>query len=143
MKAEIEKGLALREKWASLREEVFIKEQKFEEEFDEIDSIAWHLVLSEEGVPVATARLFPCEEEEGTYIIGRVAVKKSFRGRSLGAQAVERMVEKAKELGAVRCKLAAQVRAKAFYEKIGFSAYGAEFYEEYCPHVWMQREIEK
>ena len=37
--------------------------------------------------------------------------------------------------------LAAQVRAKEFYEKQGYTAIGREFLEEYCPHIWMYKTL--
>ena len=40
-------------------------------------------------------------------------------------------------------RLAAQVQAKGFYEKAGYSADGEEFLEEHCPHIRMCKKIEK
>ena len=60
-----------------IRLSVFVQEQGFSEslEFDGIDDTAWHAVLWDNGIPVATGRLFPGEEEL-SYPIGRVAVRK-------------------------------------------------------------------
>ena len=46
-----------------IRESVFMKEQGFENEFDEIDDIAIHIVLYDNKNPVATCRIF--KEDEG------------------------------------------------------------------------------
>ena len=40
---------------AMIRQEVFVEEQGFELEFDEIDPIAQHIVLFENGAPIAPA----------------------------------------------------------------------------------------
>ena len=43
---------------ARIRKEVFVEEQGFQKEFDEIDPIALHVVLYRDGEPAATGRLF-------------------------------------------------------------------------------------
>lgn len=53
-------------------------------------------------------------------------------------QEAERQI---KENNASEIRLAAQVRAKGFYEKSGFSVMGNEFFEEDCPHIWMYKKI--
>ena len=45
----------------ALREEVFVREQGFREEFDDVDVTAHHLLVTEQGAPVAAARIFPDE----------------------------------------------------------------------------------
>lgn len=66
-----------------IRKTVFIKEQGFHNEFDEIDSYAKHLVLYDEKVPIATCRFFSRESCED-YFIGRIAVIKEYRGKNIG-----------------------------------------------------------
>ena len=73
-----------------IREDVFVREQGFHNEFDEIDAVAWHTVIYDNGRPAATGRAFL---EDGAWHIGRVAVRKEFRGKQYGAsvmQALER-----------------------------------------------------
>ena len=53
---------------AKLREEVFLQEQGFSTEFDEIDPIAWHLTLTRGGETLAVGRLYPAPEEPGLYL---------------------------------------------------------------------------
>ena len=43
-----------------IREDVFIKEQGFVNELDEIDNIATHIVLYIDNEPVGTCRVFFC-----------------------------------------------------------------------------------
>lgn len=66
----------------AIREEVFMKEQGFQVEFDDTDREAWHLVLWQDGKALATARLY--SQGEGVYAIGRVAVRKEGRASSWG-----------------------------------------------------------
>ena len=45
-----------------IREDVFVKEQGFNEEFDIIDKTAKHILISENNIPVATCRIFYSKE---------------------------------------------------------------------------------
>ena len=67
-----------------IRLEVFVKEQGFEEEFDDIDETAAHIVLFDGSFPVGVCRIFT-DPGSGMVMIGRVAIRKAFRGRGLGA----------------------------------------------------------
>ena len=67
-----------------------MEEQGFQNEFDDIDSTATHLVLFDGDVPAAVCRFFP-GEEPGVYIFGRLAVRKDYRGRHLGSIVLPRM----------------------------------------------------
>ena len=93
----------------AIREEVFMKEQGFQVEFDDTDREAWHLVLWQDGKALATARLY--SQGEGVYAIGRVAVRKEGRGKQLGRAVMEAMEQKARQLGAKSIQLSAQVQA--------------------------------
>lgn len=73
-----------------IRQEVFVEEQGFHHEFDEIDQAAWHLVLYENGHAAGCCRLFTSDNPD-VYILGRLAVRKSCRGRQYG----ERLVREA------------------------------------------------
>lgn len=64
----MQRGLAGFEDAAAVRKQVFVVEQGFEEEFDEIDSLAWHVVLYDGDKPIATGRTFL---RDGQFIIGR------------------------------------------------------------------------
>lgn len=68
---------------ARLRREIFMDEQGFENEFDDVDERAAHIVLYEGREPLATCRYY--RADDGRYFIGRVAVSRSCRGMALGA----------------------------------------------------------
>ena len=119
-----------------IRQQVFVEEQGFQEEFDQIDQRARHLLLYQQGRPVATCRLY-ADGEKHAQVVGRLAVLPAWRGRALGAALLRAAEEEARRLGGGQVLLAAQVRARGFYEKQGYTARGAEFLEEDCPHIWM------
>ncbi len=121
-----------------VRTEVFIDEQHVapEEEWDGIDDQCLHvLVLDASGKPVATGRLLP----DGK--IGRMAVRKPWRGKGVGGEILELLVDEARSRGHEYVKLAAQTHAIPFYEKFGFRRYGDEFMDAGIPHYWMKCEL--
>ena len=78
-----------------LRQLIFVEEQGFENEFDEIDECANHVVVYQENWGIATGRM---DVEEGkTMILGRIAVIKEYRGTGLGSKVVKSLENKAKE----------------------------------------------
>ena len=122
----------------AIREEVFVKEQGFEDEFDAHDNIAYHAVLYYNNKPVATARTFVNED---VYVIGRVAVIKSMRNYHLGKKVILAIEEKIKELGGTKVELSAQSRVQGFYKSLGYQTQGEEFLDEGCPHIKMIKSI--
>lgn len=121
-----------------IRETVFIKEQKFKIEFDDIDDIATHIVMYLDTQPVGCCRLYIQHNE---YHIGRIAVLKPYRGKGYGEKILLEAEKVAKEKGADCIKLSAQVRASGFYEKLGYKKYGEIYFDEYCEHIAMKKEL--
>jgi len=124
----------------TIREEVFIKEQGFSYHIDEADSIATHLVILDEDVPIGTCRIFE-GEKNGIYVLGRLAVKKEYRLKGIGSMLVKSATEYVKNIGGISLILHSQLRAKSFYLKLGFKEYGEIEYEAGCPHIWMKTEF--
>lgn len=124
----------------AIRKSVFVKEQGFHDEFDEIDAIAEHLVAFDQDKPIATCRFFP---KEGTrdYIIGRVAVDLKYRGKSIGTELLRTVEKIVYEKKGSRTILHAQLKAKRFYEKQGYFPYGEVELEENSPHIWMYKSL--
>lgn len=125
---------------AEIRQEVFVEEQGFHNEFDEIDPIAVHLLVLEGEAPVAAGRTYP-DETGKVWHLGRICVRKPWRGRQLGRMVMEGLENAAKERGAEKFMLSAQVQAKRFYEKLGYHPYGQEYLDEFCPHIAMEKTI--
>lgn len=137
----IKKFSELPEAAREIRQKVFVEEQGFTVEFDDKDEIAVHLVLFDDnGAPVATCRIFrDCEKD--CYILGRLAVIKEYRGKKLGSVLITEAEKYVKENGGKRIVLRAQLRAAGFYKKAGFKKFGEEDFEEYCPHIHMEKYI--
>ena len=122
-----------------IRKAVFINEQGFQNEFDEIDNEAAHIVMyDEDEVPVATCRVF-WDSNMNAYVLGRLAVIEEYRGKNIGSimlKEAEMYVQK-KE-GKILI-LHAQCRAVDFYKKSGFIEFGNVENDEGCPHIWMKK----
>ncbi|MGN1136460.1 MAG: GNAT family N-acetyltransferase [Oscillospiraceae bacterium] len=123
-----------------IRQTVFVEEQGFKEEFDSIDSTAVHAVAFIDGAPAATGRIFP-SDEDGVFYLGRLAVIKDYRKGGTGSAMIKHLESEASKRGAVKIKLHAQVRAKGFYEKSGYTAEGEAFLEEFEPHITMVKSL--
>ncbi len=137
---EIKKYDYMHDDIVKIRTDVFVIEQDFKEEFDDIDNNCTFLVMYDEDEPVAMCRYFPIEED--VYAIGRIAVIKEYRGRGLGSYIVKEAEKKVIELGAKQAVLSAQTRAREFYEKLGYIGEGQFYYEEWCEHIKMRKIFE-
>ena len=121
-----------------IRETVFIEEQKFKIEFDDTDDIATHIVMYLDNHPVGCCRLY---KQENEYHIGRIAVLKPYRGKGYGEKILLQAEKNAKKMGADSISLSAQVRASGFYEKLGYKKHGEIYFDEYCEHIAMKKDI--
>lgn len=123
-----------------IRTEVFMKEQGFKDEFDELDKMATHIVMYESEEPLATCRFFYDSNKE-MYVIGRIAVTKKHRGKNYGAQMVKEVENEIIKKGFTKCGLSAQERVSEFYERLGYIKAGVTYLDEGCPHIWMEKQL--
>ena len=121
-----------------IREEVFMKEQGFQNEFDEIDEIAHHICVLVDGKAAGCIRFF--SEKEHCYRIGRLAVLQEYRMLHLGSQlvqAAEQAIDQLDEQATIY--LDAQCRVVPFYEKQNYVICGKEHLDEHVAHVEMKK----
>lgn len=122
----------------NIRTAIFVKEQGFKDEFDEVDKNCSHIVLYDNNKPIATCRYFSQNE---IYHIGRVAIVKEYRGKHLGNKIMQIAELEIKKEGGKKIEVSAQVRVKEFYRKLGYKEVGKIYYDEYCEHITMTKEI--
>lgn len=120
-----------------IRETVFVNEQNVpkELEVDGLDPDCDHVLLKSGSNFVATGRM----QKDGH--IGRVAVLREFRGKGLGKEIILSLIEVAKSRGMEKVYLGAQLTAKEFYHKLGFSQYGETFLDAGIKHIMMELRI--
>lgn len=128
----------------AIRTKVFVEEQGYEDEFDDIDEYADHIVVFKEGVAAGCARCFPESESSSCYIVGRVATLPRFRGCGIGRLLVKECESAALRHGALSMKLHAQARLEGWYASMGYARIGEVDYEdEGQPHIWMEKIFPK
>lgn len=123
-----------------IRIRVFVEEQGFKNEFDEVDRAATHIICYIDNKAIATGRLF-LDEKSKEYHIGRIAVDKSYRGKGIGGKILNYAENLVKEMGGKTLSLSAQERVSRFYEKQGYCKKGEPYLDEYCPHIFMTKEL--
>ena len=122
----------------AIRNAVFVEEQGFIDEFDDVDQRAIHLVMYHGETPIGVCRVFT---EGETWLLGRFAVQKAWRGKGWGSLLLREAEETVRSHGGTTLTLHAQCRAMAFYEKNGYTPFGEIEYEQDCPHMAMKKEL--
>lgn len=125
-----------------IRWTVFVEEQGFpgEQEFDEVDQRAYHVVaFHPEGKACGTGRLATELFDTTKGRIGRVAVLAEARGQGCGKAIVGALLSEAWRRGFQRVVLSAQQHALEFYRRLGFTPCGAHFLDAGVPHQEMEQ----
>ena len=123
----------------SMRSIVFVEEQRcpYDEEFDEFDGDALHILGEVAGEPCAAGRI----RFLGAYAkLERIAVRTGYRGHGLGHALVEFMLSVAREHGYTKFKMHAQAHLVDFYRQHGFERHGGLFAEASIDHYLMLRD---
>ena len=126
-----------------LRWTVFVEEQGVRPS-DELDghdrTDAVHALALLDGVPCGTGRFIV--EPPALARIQRMAVIDDVRGHGVGRALLAFLEAEAARQGAAAFTLAAQTRARPFYEKAGYRASGAEFDDGTgIPHQRMDKRL--
>ena len=122
----------------NLRNEVFVNEQGFMEEFDEFDenNRSIYVVLYNDKESVATGRCYI--ESINKYHIGRICVKKEYRGKRYGSiilMLLEHKIDKGSLI-----LLSSQNEVLSFYLKNNYIKTDEEYYDEFCLHTKVYKE---
>ncbi len=138
----------------ALRHEVFVVGQgvPVELERDELDAAADHAVaLDASGGVCGTGRLVDGRiDQEGRLepgtpgtvgTVGRMAVAAPARGSGTGRALLDLLVARAADRGLPAVELHAQLHARAFYERAGFTPYGDVYLEAGIEHLGMRRAL--
>lgn len=124
-----------------IRETVFVIEQGFSEEFDEIDKKSIHFLVKVNNKRAATARIFKSDNSDTKWTVGRFAVLKEYRGTGLGSFLMKKVEEKIKEQCGNVAELSAQKQAEKFYLSLGYTPMGDIYYDQHAPHIHMEKEL--
>lgn len=124
----------------ALRRVVFVEEQGVpeEEELDDLDAQALHLVALQDGQVVGTCRLL---DDGDALKLGRMAVAAPVRRRGIAQRLIEEAEAQAHARGVDRLRLSSQIGARSVYERAGFVAYGELFLDAGIEHVMMEKAV--
>jgi ElaA protein len=133
--------LTTTELYAILKERtaVFVVEQECPYmEVDGKDLHSYHLYKEENGEVAAYARILPKGVSYDEASIGRVMVKKEYRGRGLAGELMTRSLDFIHgELKEAEVKIQAQEYLREFYESFGFRAITETYLDDGIPHIDM------
>ncbi|MEA5020459.1 MAG: GNAT family N-acetyltransferase [Gordonibacter sp.] len=129
-----------------VRTRVFMDEQGFQDEFDDIDEVRTtiHVTLYAGGALAGCARTFPDPDqdaESGRWVFGRLAVLPEQRSGGFGAALLAESERLARAAGATEMHLHAQCRVASFYERAGYKQYGPIELDEHVEHIWMNKTL--
>lgn len=126
-----------------LRTRVFVVEQNISAdlETDEFENISTHYLVTVDGKAIATARSRFLEDKE-TAKIERVAVLKEARGKGVGRQLMDYILNDLSAYPYLKTiKVGSQNTAIAFYQKLGFQVIGEEYLDAGIPHHLMIKPV--
>ena len=123
----------------ALRNEIFIVEQECPYlDCDDKDLNSYHLFLRENGEIVSYLRILEKGVSYDEISIGRVAVKKSYRGKGISRKMMQKAIEFIENnLSENTIKIQAQAYLLNFYSSLGFKAVSEEYLEDNIPHIDM------
>ncbi|NLC96744.1 MAG: GNAT family N-acetyltransferase [Erysipelotrichaceae bacterium] len=130
-------GLKRKEDYRIVRKQVFIDEQNFKVDIDEIDEYSTHAVIFDKEKPVATGRVY--QDETGLVHIGRICVLKEYRKHKL-ASIIMKELEIIGFAWNDTITLSSQVSAQGFYSKLGYKPHGEVYFDEWCEHIDMYKK---
>lgn len=115
---------------ANVRREVFIQEQGVPEHLEwETDDAEYRWFVAETRLGlIGIVRLSPRGR------IGRMAVRRAFRGKGVGGALLQAALDAARQAGCKDIELSAQTHALAFYARHGFAARGEVYDDAGIPH---------
>ncbi|MBK6264747.1 GNAT family N-acetyltransferase [Marivirga sp. S37H4] len=128
----------------SIREEVFVKEQKVapEEEYDQFEETSFHFIAKdEEDNPCGTARW---RFTDKGIKLERFAVLKSARGKGVGQVLVKAVLDNIRahpESKGKKMYMHAQLQAVSLYSRFGFEKVGEQFEECNIMHYQMEMNL--
>ena len=119
---------------------VFVEEQgvPYENEMDEYDEYAYHVVMFVENEPIGCGRIYFTGESSK---LGRVAILAEHRRKGYAIKICDALINIAAAHEIKNIILHSQSYAVPLYEKLGFKCLGDEFLEENIPHFKMERSI--
>ena len=128
-----------------LRAEVFVVEQDcVYNDLDDKDQMAMHLFLKDGGEIIAVSRILPENVAFEDMAIGRVIVKKEYRGHGIAKKIMQKAIDYIiKDLKKDKIRLSGQAYLVRFYEDLGFKKVSDVYLEDGIDHFEFLYEVKK
>lgn len=122
-----------------LRFEVFVIEQNcLDIDPDGKDKVSMHLMLEDDGKIIGCARILPPKVSYDEPSIGRIALDKSYRGKGLGREIVQKCIDFIHNIMKIReIRISGQAYLLDFYKSFGFVVTKGPYFEDKIPHYQM------
>ena len=122
-----------------LRFEVFVIEQNcLDIDPDGKDKVSMHLMLEDDGKIIGCARILPPKVSYDEPSIGRIALDKSYRGKGLGREIVQKCIDFIHNIMKIReIRISGQEYLLDFYKSFGFVVTKGPYLEDKIPHYQM------
>lgn len=123
-----------------LRQEIFIIEQNcIYDDIDGKDGMCSHLLLwSGSSVLIGYLRIVPEEIKFKEISIGRIIVRKEYRGNGLGEILIKRGLDLARNGSESPVKIEAQAHLEDYYARFGFSTISEPYEVDGILHLLMR-----
>ena len=123
------------------RAEIFLLEQNIVcQDMDDVDYKSMHFFLWNKERAVAYLRAFPTEEDNESFVIGRVLTLDHRAG--MGTVLMENsMKELKRRFNAKKISVHSQEQAMEFYRKFGFVEVSDKYLEEGVVHITMEMNV--
>lgn len=121
------------------RTDIFVVEQNCAyPELDDLDQVSTHYFLKKDDDIIAYARIIPKNMKYPVVSIGRVLVKKDYRGQGLARELMTRVLDVITQGWQENTiQIQAQTYLKSFYESLGFKQISESYLEDGIPHIDM------
>jgi len=122
-----------------LRQDIFIIEQDcVYDDIDGLDEICEHLLMmNDANLLVGYLRIVPGGKKFSETSIGRIAIRKEFRGKSLGKKLIEEGLKITAAAQEDSVRIEAQAHLEQYYSKIGFRTVSEVYDLDGIPHLQM------
>ena len=126
-----------------LRSEVFVVEQDcVYQDLDDKDQCAYHLFLKKDNDVVAVLRILPKGVSYDEMAIGRVIVKKQYRGNGISREMINKALDFIiNDLDNDKIRLSGQAYLREFYESFGFRKVSDVYLEDGIDHFEFLLEV--
>lgn len=122
-----------------LRQDIFIIEQDcIYNDIDGLDTVSSHLLLfDDKEVLMGYLRIVPAGRKFNDISLGRIAIRKPFRGRGFGKELIKKGLQTAFKSETKAVRIEAQAHLETYYEDLGFYTRSELYDVDGIPHVQM------